>query len=333
MVLGGADGGSVRPFRRVRGGRGFGRGRGRRFARRSGRRATAVGEVGFGAARMHGDTLGLPQTGHDGSAGRSSDWVEPSSRLNKRVEVKSAAVERRRISFSVSAACITPSRPTVGAKTGPPSQFAAVSKLAAFRPDHRQCRQPGWCGPKTFSSPSKRYTAADTSGTPAKRQASCRRKRVAKLSVQSSTTVRPVTSARTLAAVTSHGCASTFTSGFCARSRAAAMVAFAAPMSSAVNKICRCKFETSTLPASASVSRPTPEVARYSAAGQPSPPTPTTSTLAAASAAPVPIATHLGQRGLARVIILRREPAGSGLGRAVNPLRGAAGVMLLFPDR
>ena len=106
---------------------------------------------------------------------------------------------------------------------------------------------------------------------------------MAKLSVQSSTAVRPVTSARTFAGVTSAACASTLTSGFCARSRAAATVAFAAPMSSAVNRTCRCNFDTSTLPASASISRPTPDVARYSAAGQPKPPTPTTSTLAAAS--------------------------------------------------
>ena len=106
--------------------------------------------------------------------------------------------------------------------------------------------------------------------------------RVAKLSLQSSTTSASATSAieqRGDRRARTSAC--TCTSGLIAAIDAAAPSRLRLPTRARSCAICRCRLVRSTLSWSTMVIRPTPAVPRYSATGEPSPPAPITSACAA----------------------------------------------------
>jgi hypothetical protein len=122
-----------------------------------------------------------------------------------------------------------------------------------------------------------------TFGLPYSTHASLTRYRAGKLSVPSTTTSTPSSSALAFAAENLALKVATRTSGLSAAMRARAESTFDCPTDVVSWTICRCRFVTSTASKSTIPIVPTPAAARYSSAGDPSPPAPTHNTRAAFS--------------------------------------------------
>ena len=125
--------------------------------------------------------------------------------------------------------------------------------------------------------------APATSGLPWATQAAFTACRVAKLSLQSSTTSASATSADSCAGPARSSMGRTCTSGLMRPIASAAEAALGMPTRAMSCTICRCRLVRSTVSSSTTVMRPTPAVARYSSTGEPSPPAPTTSACACSS--------------------------------------------------
>jgi len=136
----------------------------------------------------------------------------------------------------------------------------------------------------TETWPSKRIAAPDTSGLRCFTQARLMAWRVAKLSVQSSTTSARATSASSASPSSRAWIGSSRVCGLRRCSVARAEATLGRPTMSAECMIWRCRLVRSTVSWSASARVPTPAAARYIAAGDPSPPAPTISARASSSA-------------------------------------------------